>query len=51
MTNECYRFLTNECFIVFMIIQTVIIIWEVCAIDRRLSDISHMLKQINDKLK
>ena len=43
--------MTNDCFIVFMLILILTIIWAVYLIDKRLTHIAHILVQIREKMK
>lgn len=43
--------MTNDCFIAFMSILILTIIWAVYLIDKKLTHIAHILVQIREKLK
>ena len=50
--NECLKeTMTNDCFIAFMSILILTIIWAVYLIDKKLTHIAHILVQIREKLK
>lgn len=43
--------MTNDCFIVFMSILILTIIWAVYLVDKKLTHIANILVQIREKLK